>query len=200
MAKRRHWWAGLTDQIEPQKNWKRFERRCYPFKRRRWRQFFSQSHKELEQVSQDGPFVIFDCGCEWCRKNKRPLAKTWLKHSGWRPKWFYVGAVDTFRAAAVEQLQVMGRSKIMWPVVAQHKQVRIQRPVIYDAIESAKAKGHWEHWVIADTGRPFIKIKPIWWTDYQKSVRVMKNLMKMRLMKSCWFLDAGTGQKCLSQA
>ncbi|MCV5663974.1 signal recognition particle-docking protein FtsY, partial [Escherichia coli] len=58
-----------------------------------------------------------------------------------------LAAGDTFRAAAVEQLQVWGERNNV-PVIAQHTGAD-SASVIYDAIEAAKARG--VDVVIADT-------------------------------------------------
>ncbi|MDX7992453.1 signal recognition particle-docking protein FtsY [Xenorhabdus littoralis] len=106
-----------------------------------------------------------------------------------------LAAGDTFRAAAVEQLQVWGeRNKI--PVVAQHTGAD-PASVIFDAIQSAKAKG--VDVLIADTaGR--LQNKAHLMEELKKIVRVMKKLDEDAPHEIMLTLDAGTGQNAVSQA
>ncbi|MBQ0685301.1 signal recognition particle-docking protein FtsY [Providencia rettgeri] len=106
-----------------------------------------------------------------------------------------LAAGDTFRAAAVEQLQVWGeRNKI--PVVAQHTGAD-PASVIFDAIQSAQAKG--ADVLIADTaGR--LQNKSHLMEELKKIVRVMKKLDENAPHEIMLTLDASTGQNAVSQA
>ncbi|HHE6468933.1 TPA: signal recognition particle-docking protein FtsY [Providencia rettgeri] len=106
-----------------------------------------------------------------------------------------LAAGDTFRAAAVEQLQVWGeRNKI--PVVAQHTGAD-PASVIFDAIQSAQAKG--VDVLIADTaGR--LQNKSHLMEELKKIVRVMKKLDENAPHEIMLTLDASTGQNAVSQA
>ncbi|WP_369308727.1 signal recognition particle-docking protein FtsY [Providencia rettgeri] len=106
-----------------------------------------------------------------------------------------LAAGDTFRAAAVEQLQVWGeRNKI--PVVAQHTGAD-PASVIFDAIQSAQAKGI--DVLIADTaGR--LQNKSHLMEELKKIVRVMKKLDENAPHEIMLTLDASTGQNAVSQA
>ncbi|MDX7989229.1 signal recognition particle-docking protein FtsY, partial [Xenorhabdus sp. 12] len=106
-----------------------------------------------------------------------------------------LAAGDTFRAAAVEQLQVWGeRNKI--PVIAQHTGAD-PASVIFDAIQSAKAKG--VDVLIADTaGR--LQNKSHLMEELKKIVRVMKKLDEDAPHEIMLTLDASTGQNAVSQA
>ncbi|WP_350306231.1 signal recognition particle-docking protein FtsY [Photorhabdus viridis] len=106
-----------------------------------------------------------------------------------------LAAGDTFRAAAVEQLQVWGdRNHI--PVVAQHTGAD-PASVIFDAIQSAKAKG--VDVLIADTaGR--LQNKSHLMEELKKIVRVMKKLDEDAPHEIMLTLDASTGQNAISQA
>ncbi|MGG4606701.1 signal recognition particle-docking protein FtsY [Providencia sp. Me31A] len=106
-----------------------------------------------------------------------------------------LAAGDTFRAAAVEQLQVWGeRNKI--PVVAQHTGAD-PASVIFDAIQSAQAKG--VDILIADTaGR--LQNKSHLMEELKKIVRVMKKLDENAPHEIMLTLDASTGQNAVSQA
>ncbi|EKT59571.1 signal recognition particle-docking protein FtsY, partial [Providencia burhodogranariea] len=110
-------------------------------------------------------------------------------------KTVMLAAGDTFRAAAVEQLQVWGdRNQI--PVVAQHTGAD-PASVIFDAIQSAKAKG--VDVLIADTaGR--LQNKAHLMEELKKIVRVMKKLDEEAPHEIMLTLDASTGQNAVSQA
>ncbi|MDX1756904.1 MAG: signal recognition particle-docking protein FtsY [Marinobacter sp.] len=106
-----------------------------------------------------------------------------------------LAAGDTFRAAAVEQLQVWGERHQV-PVIAQHTGAD-SASVIYDAVQSAQAKG--TDVVIADTaGR--LQNKDNLMSELEKVVRVMKKLDDSAPHEVMLVLDAGTGQNALSQA
>ncbi len=106
-----------------------------------------------------------------------------------------LAAGDTFRAAAVEQLQVWG-DRHQVPVIAQHTGAD-SASVIFDAVQSAQAKG--VDVVIADTaGR--LQNKDNLMSELEKVVRVMKKLDDSAPHEVMLVLDAGTGQNALSQA
>src|SRR3989344_3805650 len=91
----------------------------------------------LKITSQNKPFVILVVGVNGAGKTTTigKLAKK-LQLEG---KKVMLAAGDTFRAAAVEQLQVWGeRNKI--PVIAQHTGAD-SASVIFDAVQAAKARG-----------------------------------------------------------
>ncbi|MFC4258009.1 signal recognition particle-docking protein FtsY [Marinobacter lacisalsi] len=106
-----------------------------------------------------------------------------------------LAAGDTFRAAAVEQLQVWGDRNDV-PVIAQHTGAD-SASVIFDAVQSAQARG--TDVVIADTaGR--LQNKDNLMSELEKVVRVMKKLDESAPHEVMLVLDAGTGQNALSQA
>lgn len=106
-----------------------------------------------------------------------------------------LAAGDTFRAAAVEQLQVWGERNNV-PVVAQHNGAD-SASVIFDAIQSAQSRE--VDVVIADTaGR--LQNKDNLMNELEKVVRVMKKLDDTAPHEVMLVLDAGTGQNALSQA
>lgn len=151
------------------------------------------SEQALEPVNQEGPFVILMVGVNGVGKTTTigKLAKKYQAEG----KSVMLAAGDTFRAAAVEQLQVWGERNNV-PVVAQHTGAD-SASVIYDAIESAKAKG--VDIVIADTaGR--LQNKANLMNELSKVVRVMKKLDVHAPHEVMLVLDAGTGQNAISQA
>uniref|UniRef100_UPI003F6BF2CD signal recognition particle-docking protein FtsY n=1 Tax=Pseudomaricurvus sp. TaxID=2004510 RepID=UPI003F6BF2CD len=106
-----------------------------------------------------------------------------------------LAAGDTFRAAAVEQLQVWGERNNV-PVVAQHTGAD-SASVIFDAIASAKARNF--DVVIADTaGR--LHNKGHLMEELSKVKRVMAKLDVTAPHEVLLVLDAGTGQNALNQA
>lgn len=153
----------------------------------------SQSQQKLNLINNDGPFVILMVGVNGVGKTTTigKLAKKYQAEG----KSVMLAAGDTFRAAAVEQLQVWGERNNV-PVVAQHTGAD-SASVIYDAIESAKAKGI--DVVIADTaGR--LQNKANLMNELSKVVRVMKKLDEHAPHEVMLVLDAGTGQNAISQA
>ncbi|MFD1382817.1 signal recognition particle-docking protein FtsY [Rhodanobacter aciditrophus] len=151
------------------------------------------SEQELNPTKADGPFVILMVGVNGVGKTTTigKLAKKYQADG----KSVMLAAGDTFRAAAVEQLQVWGERNNV-PVVAQHTGAD-SASVIYDAIESAKARG--VDVVIADTaGR--LQNKANLMSELEKVVRVMKKLDVEAPHEVMLVLDAGTGQNALSQA
>jgi fused signal recognition particle receptor len=106
-----------------------------------------------------------------------------------------LAAGDTFRAAAVEQLQVWGERNNIH-VVAQHTGAD-SASVIYDGLQSAKAKNI--DILIADTaGR--LQTKSNLMDELKKVKRIMGKLDPTAPHEVLLVLDAGTGQNALSQA
>jgi len=140
----------------------------------------------------DGPFVILVVGINGVGKTTTigKLAKR-LKTQGHS---VMLAAGDTFRAAAVEQLQVWGeRNEIH--VVAQHTGAD-SASVIYDAVQSAQAKNI--DVLIADTaGRLHTKSNLM--DELSKIKRIMKKVDDTAPHEVLLVLDAGTGQNAISQ-
>ncbi|MDF1764928.1 MAG: signal recognition particle-docking protein FtsY [Gammaproteobacteria bacterium] len=139
------------------------------------------------------PFVILMVGVNGVGKTTTigKLAKRYQNegHS------VMLAAGDTFRAAAVEQLQVWGERNDV-PVVAQATGAD-SASVIFDAYQSAKAKG--VDVLIADTaGR--LHTKDNLMTELEKIVRVLKKQEERLPDEVLLVLDATTGQNALSQA
>ena len=145
------------------------------------------------RASQGKPFVILMVGVNGVGKTTTigKLAKRFQKEG----MSVMLAAGDTFRAAAVEQLQVWGeRNKI--PVVAQHTGAD-SASVIFDAYQSAAAKG--VDVLIADTaGRLHNKSNLM--NELEKVVRVLKKLDAEVPHEIMLVLDATNGQNALSQA
>ncbi|MGD2020890.1 MAG: signal recognition particle-docking protein FtsY [Thiohalocapsa sp.] len=106
-----------------------------------------------------------------------------------------LAAGDTFRAAAVEQLQVWGERNDV-PVIAQHTGAD-PASVIYDALQAATARGC--DVLIADTaGRLHTKTNLM--EELKKIVRVMKKIDPDAPHEVMLVVDATTGQNALHQA
>ncbi len=153
------------------------------------------SHVEQPLVidEQKTPYVILMVGVNGVGKTTTTgkLAKQYQMQG----KKVMLAAGDTFRAAAVEQLQIWGERNQV-PVIAQHTGAD-SASVIYDTIEAAKARGI--DVVIADTaGR--LQNKGNLMEELRKIVRVMKKLDESAPHEIMLTLDAGTGQNAISQA
>jgi fused signal recognition particle receptor len=106
-----------------------------------------------------------------------------------------LAAGDTFRAAAVEQLQVWGERNSI-PVVAQHTGSD-SASVVYDAVQAAQSRG--ADVLIADTaGR--LHTRGNLMEELSKVTRVMKKLSPDAPHEVLLVLDAGTGQNAINQA
>ncbi|EOC1339168.1 signal recognition particle-docking protein FtsY [Cronobacter dublinensis] len=139
------------------------------------------------------PFVILMVGVNGVGKTTTigKLARQFEQQG----KSVMLAAGDTFRAAAVEQLQVWGQRNNI-PVIAQHTGAD-SASVIFDAIQAAKARG--VDVLIADTaGR--LQNKSHLMEELKKIVRVMKKLDENAPHEVMLTIDASTGQNAVSQA
>ncbi|RKM84258.1 signal recognition particle-docking protein FtsY [Alteromonas sp. BL110] len=158
----------------------------------------SEVNQPLSEVmkahdSSEGPFVILMVGVNGVGKTTTigKLAKQFQQEG----KKVMLAAGDTFRAAAVEQLQVWGERNDI-PVIAQHTGAD-SASVLYDALEAAKSRG--TDILIADTaGR--LQNKNNLMEELKKVVRVMKKINPNAPHEVMLTLDAGTGQNAISQA
>lgn len=156
-------------------------------------EILSQVEQPLVIDTEKKPYVILMVGVNGVGKTTTigKLAKQFQAQG----KKVMLAAGDTFRAAAVEQLQVWGERNQV-PVIAQHTGAD-SASVIYDAIEAAKARGI--DVVIADTaGR--LQNKSNLMEELRKIVRVMKKIDDSAPHEIMLTLDAGTGQNAISQA
>ncbi|MEZ8922689.1 signal recognition particle-docking protein FtsY [Vibrio cyclitrophicus] len=153
----------------------------------------SQVEQPLVVDTTKTPYVILMVGVNGVGKTTT-IGKLAKQFQG-EGKKVMLAAGDTFRAAAVEQLQVWGQRNDV-PVIAQHTGAD-SASVIYDAIEAAKARG--VDVVIADTaGR--LQNKSNLMEELRKIVRVMKKIDDSAPHEIMLTLDAGTGQNAISQA
>lgn len=165
---------------------------------------FNALHDEMQDIlrpceqplvipQQDTPFVILVIGINGAGKTTTigKMAKR-LQNEG---KSVMLAAGDTFRAAAVEQLQIWGERNNI-PVIAQHNGAD-SASVIFDALESAKSKNI--DVVIADTaGRLHTQSNLM--EELKKVKRVMAKVDATAPHEVMLVLDAGTGQNAINQA
>ncbi len=143
--------------------------------------------------SDSRPYVILTVGVNGVGKTTTigKLAQ-WLQNAGHS---VLLAAGDTFRAAAVEQLQVWGaRNQI--PVIAQPSGSD-SASVIYDAIQAAQSRK--VEVVIADTaGRLHTQVNLM--EELKKIKRVIGKLDATAPHEVLLVVDASTGQNALNQA
>jgi fused signal recognition particle receptor len=147
----------------------------------------------LNVNSANKPFVILMVGVNGAGKTTTvgKLAQQY-KNQGLK---VMLAAGDTFRAAAVEQLQSWG-DRLDIPVIKQG-QGADSASVIYDALQSAQARGI--DVLIADTaGRLHTQMGLM--DELEKIKRVMAKLDLDAPQETLLVLDAGTGQNALAQA
>ena len=139
------------------------------------------------------PFVILMVGVNGVGKTTTigKLARRYIAEG----RSVMLAAGDTFRAAAVEQLQVWGdRNEV--PVIAQHTGAD-SASVLFDALQAARARN--VDVLIADTaGR--LHNKDNLMEELKKVVRVLGKLDPAAPHEVMLVLDAGTGQNALAQA
>ena len=151
------------------------------------------SAKPLVIPRGDKPFVILMVGVNGAGKTTTvgKLARR-LQDEG---RSVMLAAGDTFRAAAVEQLQTWGARNNV-PVIAQQTGAD-SASVIFDAVQAAGARG--ADVLLADTaGRLHVKANLM--EELRKIVRVMQKLDTAAPHEVLLVLDAGTGQNGLAQA
>uniref|UniRef100_UPI000379319C signal recognition particle-docking protein FtsY n=1 Tax=Psychromonas ossibalaenae TaxID=444922 RepID=UPI000379319C len=139
------------------------------------------------------PYVILMVGVNGVGKTTTigKLAKKYQQQG----KSVMLAAGDTFRAAAVEQLQVWGERNDI-PVIAQQTGAD-SASVLFDAMDAAKARG--ADILIADTaGR--LQNKDHLMDELSKVVRIMRKKDATAPHEIMLTIDAGTGQNAISQA
>ena len=149
--------------------------------------------RPLEIPESDTPFVILVVGVNGAGKTTTigKLARQ-LQDGG---KSVMLAAGDTFRAAAVEQLQGWGERNGV-PVISQGSGAD-SASVVFDALQSARARGI--DVLIADTaGRLHTQSNLM--EELRKVKRVLGKLDPDAPHETLLVLDGGTGQNALSQA
>ena len=150
------------------------------------------AEQPLEIPAEKKPFVILMVGVNGVGKTTTigKMAKQFQNQG----KSVMLAAGDTFRAAAVEQLQVWGERNSI-PVIAQHTGAD-SASVVFDAFQAAKARNI--DVLIADTaGR--LQNKDNLMQELEKIARVMKKVDPDAPHEVMLTIDAGTGQNAISQ-
>lgn len=115
-----------------------------------------------------------------------------LRREGKKP---LLVAADTFRAAAIEQLKLLGE-RVGAPVIA-HAIGADAAAVVYDGIEAAKARGY--DVVLIDTaGRMHTRYNLL--QELQKIWRVITRSLGRPPDETLLVIDASTGQNAIAQA
>jgi len=156
-------------------------------------QLLQPSNKPLVIDASKTPYVILMVGINGVGKTTTigKLAQKYQQEG----KSVMLAAGDTFRAAAVEQLQSWGRRNNV-PVISQ-KNGSDSAAVIFDALQAAKARN--VDVLIADTaGRLHTQTNLM--EELKKIRRVMAKVDEDTPHEVMLVLDAGTGQNALTQA
>jgi fused signal recognition particle receptor len=151
------------------------------------------NYTDFQIPTQDEPYVIMVVGVNGVGKTTTigKLAHQ-LKKNGLK---VMLGASDTFRAAAVDQLKIWA-SRVDVPIVEQGMNAD-PASVAFDTLQSAKAKGM--DVVIIDTaGRLHNKINLM--NELSKIKNVMKKVIPNAPHEILLVLDGSTGQNAYEQA
>ena len=145
------------------------------------------------QRNENDPYVILVVGVNGVGKTTTIGKLVWqFKQEG---KKVYLGAADTFRAAAVEQISIWGE-RVGVPVVKQ-QMGSDPASVAFDTLQSAKANG--ADVVLIDTaGRLHNKVGLM--NELKKIKDVMKKVLPEAPDEVMLVLDGSTGQNAFEQA
>jgi fused signal recognition particle receptor len=152
----------------------------------------SRQEKPLE-VSSAKPFVIMVIGVNGTGKTTT-ISKMAQKFKG-QGKSVLLAAGDTFRAAAIEQLEIWGQR--VGCEVIKHQDGSDPSAVVFDALKAGKARG--SDIIIVDTaGRLHTKVNLM--EELKKVKRIMARELPQSPHEILLVLDATTGQNAISQA
>ena len=153
----------------------------------------SEDNDNWDLPSDHKPYVILVVGVNGVGKTTTIGKLAWqFKQAG---KKVYLGAADTFRAAAVEQLCIWGE-RVGVPVVKQ-QMGSDPASVAFDTLQSAKANG--ADVVLIDTaGRLHNKVGLM--NELKKIKEVMKKVLPAAPDEVMLVLDGSTGQNAFEQA
>ena len=153
----------------------------------------TQDIDDWDLPSDHSPYVILVVGVNGVGKTTTIGKLAWqFKQAG---KKVYLGAADTFRAAAVEQICIWG-DRVGVPVVKQ-QMGSDPASVAFDTLQSAKANG--ADVVIIDTaGRLHNKVGLM--NELKKIKDVMKKVLPQAPDEVMLVLDGSTGQNAFEQA
>lgn len=153
----------------------------------------SEDQDSWDLPSDHRPYVILVVGVNGVGKTTTIGKLAWqFKQAG---KKVYLGAADTFRAAAVEQISIWGE-RVGVPVVKQQMGAD-PASVAFDTIQSAKANN--ADVVLIDTaGRLHNKVGLM--NELKKIKEVMKKVIPTAPDEVMLVLDGSTGQNAFEQA
>ena len=152
----------------------------------------SRQEKSLD-LSASRPFVIMVIGVNGTGKTTT-ISKMAQKFKG-QGKSVLLVAADTFRAAAIEQLEIWGQR--VGCEVIKHKSGSDPSAVVFDALKAGKARG--AEVIIVDTaGRLHTKVNLM--EELKKIKRVMARELPGAPHENLLVLDATTGQNAIAQA
>jgi fused signal recognition particle receptor len=144
-------------------------------------------------AGREAPFVVLVVGVNGTGKTTT-IGKL-AHHLVGEGRSVLLAAGDTFRAAAIEQLQAWGE-RIGTPVIAQHAGADAAS-VLFDALQAARSRG--VEVLLADTaGR--LHTRENLMEELKKVRRVLAKLDPEAPHEVLLVLDAGTGQNALAQA
>lgn len=152
----------------------------------------SSDQTEFDLPKTDGPYVIMVVGVNGVGKTTTIAKLAYqFKEAG---KSVVLGAADTFRAAAVDQITIWA-DRVGVPLV-QHGMNADPAAVAYDAVQMGKAKN--ADVVIIDTaGRLHNKVNLM--NELSKIKRVMQKVVPDAPHEILLVLDASTGQNAIEQ-
>jgi len=148
--------------------------------------------KNLENINQNKPSVILIAGVNGVGKTTT-IGKLG-KILGQNRKKIVLGAADTFRAAAVSQLEVWAK-KINAEII-KSEEGSDPASVAYKALDYAK-KNNFDYLIIDTAGR--LQNKKNLMDEFKKIIKVIKKIDSNTPHETFLILDATTGQSAINQ-
>ena len=148
--------------------------------------------KTLENINKNKPCVILIAGVNGVGKTTTigKLGKIFVKNN----KKVVLGAADTFRAAAVNQLEIW--SKKIGADIIKSEEGADPASVAYKALEHAK-KNNFDYLLIDTAGR--LQNKKNLMDEFKKITKVVKKIDTNAPHETFLILDATTGQSAINQ-
>ena len=151
------------------------------------------AHTSYKEPSFNAPFVELIVGVNGAGKTTT-ISKLALRYKN-EGKKVMLGAGDTFRAAAIEQLSLWAK-KLDIPIVAS-KQGHDSSAVAYDTIDSAKSKG-FDHVIIDTAGRLHTQTNLA--NELKKIVRICDKAHSGAPHRTVLIIDGTQGNSAIAQA
>ncbi|MCX5895777.1 MAG: signal recognition particle-docking protein FtsY [Proteobacteria bacterium] len=153
----------------------------------------TRDEKVLHIDTAQRPFIILIVGVNGTGKTTTIAKMAHLFHQ--QGKSVLLAAADTFRAAAIEQLEIWG--KRAGCEVIKHKSGADPSAVVFDALKSAQAKNY-DILIVDTAGRLHTKVPLM--EEIKKVYRVISKEVSGAPHETLLVLDATTGQNAISQA